>query len=113
MLVSTPETTAWDLVRYPRAGGGLDNIVTVFAELAERLDSKKLLETVVRHKEIFVAQRLGFILELIGREDLTQGLAEFVRKAPVRLLDPSQPRLKKSVARKWRLAVNVNLKAEA
>jgi len=31
MMASTPETTAWDLVRYCKAAGGLDNVVTIIS----------------------------------------------------------------------------------
>jgi hypothetical protein len=36
MKVSSPELTALDLVRYPHAGGGLDNIATVIADFWTR-----------------------------------------------------------------------------
>jgi predicted transcriptional regulator of viral defense system len=38
MLVSSPEATAFDLVRYALAAGGFGNIVSVFTELAEKSD---------------------------------------------------------------------------
>lgn len=42
MLVATPETTAFDLVRFPAHCGFWSNIATVLAELAEKLDPVKL-----------------------------------------------------------------------
>ena len=44
--VSTPETTAIDLVRFVKAAGYLDNVATVLSELAPSLDPKKLLTAV-------------------------------------------------------------------
>lgn len=67
-LVSTPETTAWDLVRYYKSAGGLDHVVTVLSELAERLNSTKLVETVKRHGDSFVARRMGWLLEKAGEK---------------------------------------------
>ena len=49
LQASTPETTAWDLVRYFKAAGGLDNVATVLSELAERLDGTKLRDTLKQH----------------------------------------------------------------
>ena len=42
MKVSSPELTALDLLRYPRAAGGLDNVATVLTDLGGRLDPEKL-----------------------------------------------------------------------
>src|SRR6202795_3305186 len=42
MKVSSVELTLLDLVRYPHASGGLDNIATIIADLAACIDSEKL-----------------------------------------------------------------------
>ncbi len=113
LKVSTPETTAWDLVRYVRAAGGLGNVVTVLSELAERLDAAELRKTVKRHKDKVVAQRLGYLLDRAGRRDLTKGFAAWVAKAPVRSLDPRGPKNRASQSRKWQLLVNAEVEPEA
>jgi len=41
MRVATPETTAFDRVRYPAAAGHLSNIATVLAELTEWLKTRR------------------------------------------------------------------------
>ena len=43
LKISTPEATAYDLVGYPNHGAGLDNVATVLAELAEKLNGKELV----------------------------------------------------------------------
>ncbi|MBI3016004.1 MAG: type IV toxin-antitoxin system AbiEi family antitoxin [Candidatus Tectomicrobia bacterium] len=113
--VSTPETTAWDLVRYPRAAGGLGNVVTVLSELEEHLDVAKLRKTVRRHDDLLVAQRLGYLLDQLSRRDLTRGLADWVQKedAPLRPLDPALPVARGSESRKWHLVINAELEPEA
>ncbi|MGQ9589945.1 MAG: type IV toxin-antitoxin system AbiEi family antitoxin domain-containing protein [Planctomycetota bacterium] len=113
MRVATPETTAWDLVRYFKAGGGLENVVTVLSELAEKLDAKKLLESVKRHGEVIVAQRLGYLLDRTGRRDLTKGLADWTQGASLQRLDPGAPADGASESRKWHLLVNAELEPEA
>jgi predicted transcriptional regulator of viral defense system len=112
MRVSTPETTAWDLVRYLKVAGGLENVVTVLSELAEKLDAAKLKQVVKRHGEVIVAQRLGYLLDKLGRRDLSQGFAEWVKEAPLRPLDPSGPP-SASESRKWGLVVNARVEPEA
>ncbi|MFN3486312.1 MAG: type IV toxin-antitoxin system AbiEi family antitoxin [Planctomycetota bacterium] len=113
MKVATPETTAWDLVRYFKAAGGLENVVTVLSELAEKFDEKRLRDTVKRHGEVIVAQRLGYLLDRIGRRNLSKGLAAWVADAPLRPLDPGTPVDGASESRRWRLLVNVALEPEA
>lgn len=112
LKVSTPETTAWDLVRYFKAAGGLDNVITVLSELAARLDAARLLDTVKRHKEVIVAQRLGYLLDRIGQQRLTRGFAAWIAEAPRRPLDPAAPLDGATESRKWHLLVNSQLEAE-
>lgn len=113
MKVATPETTAWDLVRYFKAAGGLENVVTVLSELAEKLDAKRLRDAVKRHGEVIVAQRLGYLLDRVGRRTLTKSLADWITDAPLRPLDPGAPVDGASESRKWHLLVNAELEPEA
>lgn len=113
MRVSSPETTAWDLVRYPHAGGGLANVVTVLSELSERLDRRRLRDTARRHGEVVVVQRLGYLMDKVGRKDLSAGLAGFVKHAPLRVLEPGIRGKGGRENAKWRLLVNVQVRAEA
>lgn len=66
MKISGPELTALDLVRYPRASGGLDHIVTVLADLGPRIDGDKL-PMLAGAYERSVRQRLGFLLGYCGQ----------------------------------------------
>ena len=65
MKVSSPELTALDLVRYPHAAVGLDNIVTVLADLGDTLDATQLV-LLSRGFERSVSQRLGYLLDFLG-----------------------------------------------
>ena len=113
MKVSTPETTAWDLVRYCKAAGGLDNVVTVLSELAEKLDAGKLRQTVKRHDEVIVAQRLGYLLDKLGRQDISKGFAPWAKGAPVRALDPAASSSRAPENKKWSLLINAQVEPEA
>ena len=112
--VSTPETTAWDLVRYYKSAGGYENVITVLSELSEHMNAGVLQKTVKQHGDMLVARRLGYLLDHLGRKNLVQGLAGWVGKknVPLRLLDPSDPITKSTVSKKWRLLVNVKLESE-
>lgn len=78
MRVATPETTAFDLVRYQAAAGHLSNIGTVLAELAERIDPRALvgIADLVRIPDI---QRLGYLLDAVGEGDVAAPLAEWLK----------------------------------
>lgn len=74
MVVATPETTAFDLVRFPSAAGYWSNIATVLGELAEKLEPTRLaagMDRVARSD----AQRLGWLLDLLAERALADALA--------------------------------------
>ena len=68
MRVSGPALTALDLLRYPRAAGGLDNVATVLADLAEKIDGGQLA-ALSAHAERPVVQRLGYLLDRLGHQE--------------------------------------------
>jgi len=65
MRIASPELTALDLVRYPHAAGGLDNVLTVIAELGRKIDGAKLAILCPKF-ECSVRQRLGYLLSRAG-----------------------------------------------
>ena len=87
--------------------------MTVLSELAEKLDVRRVRDTVMRHGEVIVAQRLGYLLERMGRRSLTNGIADWIGEAPLRPLDPGAPVNGASESRKWHLLVNAQLEPEA
>jgi AbiEi antitoxin C-terminal domain len=50
MKLPSAELTALDLLRYPRATGGIDHIATVLSDLGEKIDPKKLALTDPDHE---------------------------------------------------------------
>ena len=70
MKVSSPELTVLDLLRYPHAAAGLDNIATVLTDLADGLDAEKLAVLSKAFKRP-TTQRLGRLLEWLGYTDRT------------------------------------------
>lgn len=79
--ISTPEMTAYDLVRYRKGAGSIDHVATVLSELAERLDAKRLLAIAKKGEEMPVIQRLGHLLEWTGHAELAGDLAKLVERA--------------------------------
>ena len=72
-LISCPELTVFDLIRFSHAGAGFDNIATVLTDLGDSLNAVKLANI----SSLFgktVSQRLGYILDFIGYESLTAKL---------------------------------------
>lgn len=113
--VSTPEMTAYDLVRYRKGAGSIDHIATVLAELAERLDPKRLLAIARTSEEMPVVQRLGYLLERTGHVDLTGDLGKLVAKREpkfVRLEPRSSEHVSDRDAR-WRVLVNTTIEVES
>ena len=82
LIVSTPEATAMDLLRYPYRAGGVNHIATVLTELIETIVPKKLLSLASASSETAWVQRLGYLLEYI--EPLKE--AHFRHTESVRLL---------------------------
>ena len=74
MKVSTPETTAFDLVKYLDSSGGVENVIEVLRELSERMDPERLRATGHSYRSP-VIQRLGFLLDRIERSELVGPLA--------------------------------------
>ena len=70
MQVSSPELTALDILRYPQASGGLDNVATVLRDMGERLDRARLA-LLSRAMPKPVVQRAGHLLERTGFAALT------------------------------------------
>ena len=92
MKISGIELTAFDLLRYPRAAGGLDRIVTVLADLGDGLDSRKLAKLSGAF-ERSVGQRLGHLLDRLGYGQCANDLHEALWKDRPFLwteLDPAQ-----------------------
>ena len=67
--IATPEATAIEIVGYPERCGYLDNVATVLAELSESLRGE-LLAAEARRAPLAWVQRLGYLLELVDKQEL-------------------------------------------
>jgi predicted transcriptional regulator of viral defense system len=113
LRVSSPEATAFDLVGYPDRCGGLDNVATVLAELAEKLEGKRLVE-LAPLSPIPWAQRLGYLLERVGQTSRADQLAAFVAKSATETasLVPGGERGDAPRNERWKLRINTDVEPD-
>ena len=110
MRVSTPESTAFDLVRFSAACGGWSNVATVLLELAERLEPEALC-SVAQLRKIPEIQRLGYLLDRTGQPRLADPLLRVLgskRYRPVALA-PDAPRAGVDAVSPWRVIPNLDV----
>ena len=106
--ISSPELTAFDLIRYPHASGQIHNIATVLTELEESIrisTFKSFLQGVHDHASI---QRLGYLFDFLHIKRLSRVCREWLLKhgtKPV-LLVPSNAYDPSQLIRPWGVYVN-------
>jgi predicted transcriptional regulator of viral defense system len=112
--VSSLELTMLDLLRYPHAAAGLDNIATVLSDLGPDCDADKLAVQSIAFERT-VTQRLGYLLDWLGFFEKTRALQKMLRKRrplPWTELEPRrkrhQPIKREPIERdeRWHVIVN-------
>lgn len=113
MRVSTPEATAFDLVRFAKAAGHLNNVATALAELAERLLGVKLASLAPVHALPDV-QRLGYLLERVGERDKTTELLSWLKNQRVRPVTLARGRARGNAEPSgvWRVIPNIEIEVD-
>jgi len=114
MRVSTPEATAFDLVRYPDACGSLTNVATVLSELSESMRPAALRKVAgrARHPDV---QRLGYLLDRLTLSALSkplEGILKSWRKRSV-LLRPDMNAGDLEPDPRWHVIPNEEVRPEA
>lgn len=115
MRVATPEVTALDLLSHLDAVGQLGHVAAVLVELAPKIDPGLLLEAARRENGLPNAQRLGYLLDLVGAGEAGAGLAEWVaeHRPRYRALRPDRPLGAAEKNRRWRLVINERIELDA
>ncbi|MFY9346042.1 MAG: type IV toxin-antitoxin system AbiEi family antitoxin [Planctomycetota bacterium] len=112
MRVATPEATAFDLVRYQAAAGYLDNVVTVLAELVERM-RPEALTACAKKQAVPDAQRVGYLLDRLGHQALADSVWNGIAATPrAVLLVPRRGRGRTRMHPRWRVVPNWNFQAD-
>lgn len=77
LVVSSPEATCFDLMTHRIASGGLNHVVTILSELAEKVQGEAL-HKIAPLFTLTSSQRLGYLLEALGYSDLSFSLLKYV-----------------------------------
>lgn len=92
MMLSSPELTVLDLLRYTQASAGIDNIITIIGDLGEQLDYRKLA-SLSGAFERSVVQRLGYLLDFAGFSEKTEPIRKSLDQGPALLRVELEPAL--------------------
>jgi predicted transcriptional regulator of viral defense system len=113
LRVASPEATALELVAYADRCGGLDNVASVLAELAETLDPQKLVAAAALCP-IAWAQRLGYLLDVGEHQAMADALVPYVQERAHVVAPLVRAEAKTGAERieRWKLAVNATVEAE-
>ncbi|MBU4372075.1 MAG: type IV toxin-antitoxin system AbiEi family antitoxin [Proteobacteria bacterium] len=113
MRVSTPEATAFDLVRFAPSAGHIGNVMTVLHELVEKIDPQALTSLADLYA-VSDVQRLGYLLERLGEDRLAEPLAFRLKARRYRpiLLAPGQAKGDAPSDPRWRVIPNETVEVE-
>ena len=101
-------------MRFAARIGGLDAVLTVLTELAEKLTPESVLAAAKSEYELAQVQRLGWLLERAGYPQLAEPLAGWLAARlhhKVRL-DPRRPALGARKDARWQVVVNADPQSE-
>jgi predicted transcriptional regulator of viral defense system len=111
--VSTVEATAIDLVGYEHHAGGIDQVATLLSELAEQIDQHRLLAA-AHTAPLPWAQRLGYLLELVGAAEKAAALKAYVQEKArdATPLLPAAPYEHAKRSANWKVFINADVEAD-
>jgi hypothetical protein len=78
LCVSTPEATAFDLIRYATSIGGIERAAETIGPLLPVLRARELKRVLEAENEPAIAQRLGFVIEAGGAKKLAQVIYDWL-----------------------------------
>lgn len=78
LCVSTPEATAFDLIRYAAGIGGIERAAETIAPLLAVMRTRDLEHVLKTENETAVAQRLGFVIESLGEKKLAKVVRDWL-----------------------------------
>jgi AbiEi antitoxin C-terminal domain len=106
--VSTPEATAFDLVRYASRIGGIGRVVETLTPLLPLMHIHELKRMLEIENEPATAQRLGYIIETLGNERLAEAIHNWLpsRLVLVPLTPTRTNRMTAPVIERWRVLNN-------
>lgn len=108
LLVSTPEATAYDLVRYATSIGGIERAAETIRPLLPLLRARELKRVLGAENEPPVAQRLGFVIEALGSKPLAKTIRDWLpdELKPVTLSPAKGNRGNLPLVKRWQVLNN-------
>jgi predicted transcriptional regulator of viral defense system len=106
--VSTPEATAFDLVRYASRIGGIGRVVETLVPLLPLMRASQLKRVLEAENEPATGQRLGYLLETADKGKLAETIHDWLpsQLALVPLVPSGADRTTAPVIARWRIINN-------
>lgn len=113
MNVSTPESTARDMMKYITQCGGISRVATVIEELSDSMENAALKKIAQAAKEETWIRRLGYLLDLVNEKGLSSSLYDyFDKKSEFIPLVPYASMTGSVRCNKWRIAINATVESD-
>lgn len=108
--VSSPAQTAFDLIHYNKKIGGINRVIPILEDLVESIKTSDLNKT-ARGQKVPDRQRLGYLLEQLGNEQLSSTLYKRIERKPLREIPISLAHKdrKGELIPKWNVILNTEL----
>jgi len=108
LCVSTPEATAYDLIRYATSIGGIERAAETIRPLLPLLRSREVKRVLDAENEPVVVQRLGFVIEALGDKSLAKTIRDWLpNKLKVVTLSPTRGKLENvPLVKRWQVLNN-------
>jgi hypothetical protein len=78
LLISTPEATTYDLIRYATSIGGIERAAETIRPLLPLLRVRELTRVLNTENKSGIAQRLGFVMEACGSKSLAKVVRDWL-----------------------------------
>ena len=116
MNVSTPEMTAFDLVRYVKSAGYLNHVATILSELQEKFDLTRFIQLLATEGlELPYLQRMGYLLEIVeANEDILALIKNWINEHSPRFIPLRADKPYKTASKNldWHLYVNEEIESD-
>jgi hypothetical protein len=108
LCISTPEATAFDLIRYATRIGGIERAAETIVPLLPVMGTRELKRVLEAENECATAQRLGFVIEACGAKKLAQAIYDWLpdKLVTVPLSPLTSERKNIPVVERWRVLNN-------
>ncbi len=112
--LSSPALTFADLLDNQNRLGGINRMLAILEELAEAVEQNDLKELLTWYKNKSTLQRMGYLLEKLHLNELSELIFNVLQKAPFFpiLLSPSKAEKAGSTGNRWKIDANVVLESD-